>query len=318
MQPMTLKLTREIRIFYNEHRENCTHCDRKFVESTTAHLGYLQNGDLAVLCDDCSHLLKETIIRYYWMDDLFDRPNLNDKLWRYMDLAKFISILSRRELFFAAAESLNDPFEGAKGTAERKHQWDEFYLSFYREAIKTAPGMDPSVLTEEYIESNAQRLLKESDLHGKKARKCTYISCWYNSDYESEAMWRLYSLNVQNAIAIQTTTDHLYLALDRNPDVDIGKIRYIDYQERFTHPNGSFWYKRKAFEHEKEVRAITGSHNKACSGVFLPVDLSILIDCIYISPYAPKWFEDVIKDILEKYSLDKPIKHSKMNEQPFY
>ena len=37
-------------------------------------------------------------------------------------------------------------------------------------------------------------------------RNTTYISCWNRNNYESEAMWKLYSKDVTtNAIAIQTT-----------------------------------------------------------------------------------------------------------------
>jgi len=318
MQQMTLKNTRETAIFYNEHSSNCTNCGKDIVEDMTSHLGYLQNNDLAVLCDNCAYLLKETIIRYRVLAKHYDKPEPDDKLWRYMDLAKFISLLSRKELFFASAVSLNDPFEGAKGVVENKKEWDDFYLKFSRDAIITAPGMDPSVLTEEYIECNAQRLVKEMNSSGEFWRKRTCISCWYSNSYESEAMWRLYSLNIQNAVSIQTTANHLYLALDRDPYIDIGKVKYIDYKKRFTHPNGSFWYKRKAFEHEKEVRAVIVDHEGSCAGVYVPVILETLIDAIYISPYAPKWFEEVVKDIMKKYNIEKPILHSELNEVPFY
>ncbi|MEA4915498.1 MAG: hypothetical protein VB061_13110 [Christensenella sp.] len=318
MQPMTLRKSRDIDIFYNEHSSNCTNCGKAFHTDMTTHLGYLHDDSLAVLCDKCSSLLKETIVRYRVLEKLFDEPEPDDRLWRYMDLAKFISILGRRELYFPSAETLNDPFEGAKGVIERKQEWDDFYLRFSREAIKTAPGMDPSVLTEEYIENNAQRLVRELNSSGEFNRKCTFISCWYNNNYESEAMWRLYSLNIQNAVAIQTTAKNLYLALDRDPYVDIGKVRYIDYNKRFTHPNGSFWYKRKAFEHEKEVRIITRDHRETCSGVYHAIDLEILIDKVYISPFAPRWFEEVVKDIMGKYGLDKPVVYSEMNGVPFY
>ena len=316
MQPMTLKHTRESSRYYDEHRSNCTNCGKKIFPYMTTHVGYLTNNDLAVLCDECANLLKETIIRYKVLEELFDKPEPEDKLWRYMDLAKFISILARKELYFPSADALNDPFEGAKGVIEHKQAWDDFYMEFSRQAIKTAPGMDPNVLTEEYVETNARRLVKDINSFGEKDRKCTFISCWYNSNYESEAMWRLYSLNVQNAVAIQTTAQHLNLALDKR--ASIGKVRYIDYKKRFTHPNASFWYKRKAFEHEREVRAIIFKRKASCKGVYQPVNLEILIDKIYISPFAPKWFEEVILDILDKYGLDKPVVYSEMNGVPFY
>lgn len=62
-------------------------------------------------------------------------------------------------------------------------------------------------------------------------------------------------MNVSNAVAIQTIAEHLYLALNRSPQIDIGKVQYIDYSKQYTPINDSFWVKRKAYEYEQEVRA---------------------------------------------------------------
>ena len=40
-------------------------------------------------------------------------PPIETKLWRYMDFAKFVSLLESRALFFVRADKLDDPFEGA-------------------------------------------------------------------------------------------------------------------------------------------------------------------------------------------------------------
>ena len=229
MQEMTQNFTRELRVFYKENHKKCTHCSRPFTTGKTAHLGYLSNGKYAVLCNECSKLLKETVTRYYWMKDSYIKPNPDDKLWRYMDLAKLISIVSTNSLFFPVASSFDDPFEGAKGVADQKERWDKFYLDFFKKAIESAPKQIFSDLTAENVESDAQRLLSDMAACGLNSRNNTYISCWYGNEYESEAMWKLYSKDVTNAIAIQTTAEHLYLALGCSPDIDIGKIQYIDY-----------------------------------------------------------------------------------------
>ena len=109
----------------------------------------------------------------------------------------------------------------------------------------------------------------------------------------------------------------MYEALDKDPAIEIGKVKYIDFSKRFSSVNGSFWYKRKAFEHEREVRAIITSH-QAHSGIEKAVDLEKLISAVYISPYAPKWFEDVVRDVMQKYELNKPLYYSEMLKTPFY
>lgn len=252
------------------------------------------------------------------MEPEYDKILPEAILWRYMDLAKFISLISKRKLFFASAESFEDIFEGAKGNTERKPQWDNYYLDFFRHAIQTFPGARPEELTDDYVRMNSKRLLSEMEAAGKISRKHTFISCWHCNQHESEAMWKLYSTNVRNAVAIQTTYQQLYEALDRSPEITIGKIKYIDYSTQFSPINGAYWYKRKSFEYEQEVRAIIQNKGTYAGGIEKEIDLEKLISAIYISPYAPRWFEDVVVDIVDKYELHKPVYHSDMTKQPFY
>ena len=275
MQKMTLKHTRELDIFYNEHSKKCTNCGRDFEDGDCVHLGYLKNREYAVLCDDCSHLLEETVVRYHWTKPEYEEPSPGDMLWRYMDLAKYIDLISRKELYFAAASTFDDIFEGAKGIMDNKDEWDDFYLDFFKKAIITAPGQDISKLTDEKIRQDSERLLNEINKSGEISRNSTYISCWHLNNYESEAMWKLYSKDVTNAIAIQTTSYHLYEALYKDPYISIGKVKYVDLNKRFTSINGAFWYKRKSFEHEKEVRAIIKKHNEEKNGISVPINMSV-------------------------------------------
>lgn len=131
-------------------------------------------------------------------------------------------------------------------------------------------------------------------------------------------MWKLYSVNIKNAVAIQTTAGHLYEALDRAPYITIGKVRYVDYNKRFSSINGAYWYKRKSFEHEWEVRAIILDHKTTSNGLYIPINIKRLVDCVYIFPYAPSWFEEVVHSIIEKYELTCPVVYSEMSKQPFY
>lgn len=255
--------------------------------------------------------MSEEIIRY-------EEVSPTAKLWRYMDLAKFISLIGKKKLYFASLESFEDIFEGAKGTVNRKGIWDGLYSDFFKKAIQTVPGMNREDLTDEYIEKNSMRLLSEWGAMGELERKNVFVSCWHCNQYESDAMWKLYSANVKNALAIQTTGRQLFEALGKDPSVEIGKVRYIDYTKQFAPINGAYWCKRKSFEYEQEVRAVTHVRKAACCGIEKDVDIEKLITGIYISPYAPKWFEDVVRDITEKYGLNKPIFYSEMAAKPFY
>jgi hypothetical protein len=58
--------------------------------------------------DRCVSDLKETEHESFRLPTNKDIP-----IWRYVDLAKYLSMLSGRGLFFARATSLGDPFEGS-------------------------------------------------------------------------------------------------------------------------------------------------------------------------------------------------------------
>jgi hypothetical protein len=52
---------------------------------------------------------------------VFESPGDPDiPLWRYMDLAKLVSLLDRGALWFARADLLGDRFEGSYGAANAR------------------------------------------------------------------------------------------------------------------------------------------------------------------------------------------------------
>lgn len=69
-----------------------------------------------------------------------------------------------------------------------------------------------------------------------------------------------------------------------------------------------------------QVNIITGrsKSGKSVVGDIKAVDLEKLISAVYISPYAPKWFEDVVRNVMQKYELNKPLYYSEMLNTPFY
>ena len=122
MQEMTHRHTRELDIFYKERRDGCTSCGKPFSDGMCVHLGYLSSHVPAVVCDNCALKLAETVVGYHWSKEEYEKPNPADKLWRYMDLAKFLHLVLSGKLYFASADSFEDPFEGAKGIVERKEK----------------------------------------------------------------------------------------------------------------------------------------------------------------------------------------------------
>ena len=79
-------------------------------------------------------------------------------------------------------------------------------------------------------------------------------------------------------------------------------------------------YKRKAFEHERELRAvymwvfITG---EAPLGEYEPVNVDALVESVYVAPGAPRWFRDTVQNLIIRYSLTATVQQSKLDASPF-
>jgi hypothetical protein len=201
-----------------------------------------------------------------------DPASRDEPLWKYLDFIKFVSLIDSGAFYFARADQLLDPYEGSYPMADHR-----------------------------------------------KIRKKVYLNCWHQSGYESAAMWELYAPK-NEGIAIVSTFDKLSSSFAKAKDHKIyfGQVNYIDYsgiKEPSSDPVMPFAYKRKSFEHEKEVRAIIynpGNDKRQYKGVFIPVDISQVIQQVFIAPYAEDWVVDLVKNLLKKYSVKVPVSKSRL------
>lgn len=233
-----------------------------------------------------------------------------EKIWRYMDFAKFVNLLDTESLFFCRADRFEDEWEGTfpKGTIDK-----------YNLKEKSIPSDDGN----KYSLCEWQKV-KEARSH--------LINCWHVNDYESDAMWKLYSSNKQS-IAVQSTIGRLKRCFKKTAETEriwIGEVEYVDFKIRkpnnrffnMGEPNTlkTFFLKRKGFEHEKEIRAITNTvynKHKQEKGILVDVDLNELVEMIVISPISEDWFSDLIKDIIKKYNYKFCVKKSELGIQPY-
>ena len=212
------------------------------------------------------------------------------KIWRYMDFTKFIEILEHDALFFPKVDLFEDQFEGSYSRGNTK----------LREFV--------------YSRSEKKKDIDASITQIKKIRKYIVVNCWHMSPYESAAMWKLYALS-NESICIQTTYKKLRWCLDK--DVKIGMVKYIDYNKSWIPESNiyyPFFYKRKSFEHERELRAIQNLSNEVIEDIFLKdelkkggiwkkVKLNNLIQNIYLPPNCTNWFYDLVKKVVKRYGL---------------
>lgn len=255
-----------------------------------------------------------------------DSPNA--KIWRYMDLAKFLSLLDRRCLFFSRLDRLSefDPFEGhftrmnvaLDGTKfeDMSEEWREAYG--VKDEKTFSAMIDASKLGREYIV--------------KYHRPETFVNSWHIKEHESAAMWKVYLTN-NEGIAVQSTYQRLIESLTsyNEFDVYVGKIKYINYENEVI-PRHSilspFMRKRKSFEYEDELRALIWTpqygkndlaNNKFANahGLEVAVDIERLIENIFVAPSAPSWILDVIRSVTKKFGIGKIVTQSSLASSPF-
>ena len=228
--------------------------------------------------------------------------NKDQKVWRYMDFTKFVSILEDQALFFSRLSTFTDPLEG----------------------FLTKPVVDefrniPDGLTAE--EEERRRAISESNLRVlRMGRNLIFVSSWHMNDYESVAMWELY-LKSGEGVAIQSTVKRMIDSFaNTENEVYIGQIDYVDYENDEIPWNNVLYlalHKRKSFEHEREVRAIVMSPENS-PGKLIDVDLNILIDRIFVAPNSPVWIHDLVKKAISRYGLSKKVVHSGLEQSPMY
>ena len=227
---------------------------------------------------------------------VFTPPPDDAILWRYMDFPKFVSLVDSSSLFFPRADQLGDPFEGSFSP-----------LNF-------------STLAERYTPDVAEGIRKAMPGFAR-LRASHFINCWHWNDYESDAMWKIYS--EKNAgIAVKTDFASLAQSFIGDTNVFVGQVRYVDYNHDMIPESNVFYaylHKRNHFAHEREVRAIAtnspGSDDPH-PGLYCEVDLSVLIHAVVLSPLAPAWIAQLVRSVADKYGLQAPITASILAERP--
>lgn len=224
------------------------------------------------------------------------------KIWRYIDLAKFIWLLENHKLYLSRLDLLRDSHEGAVPLSTIQAR-NEFYGKLAPSIVEVIPEIN------------------------RKLRTSVYVSCWCQGNDESEAMWRLYCPD-NKGVAIQLTYQGLVDSIAHEPLLHIGCVKYIDYEKDWF-PEGNTYYpvmhKRIAFSHEREIRLaklwVDNYHaGNQPAGISVDWDIERFMEALYIDPYAPDWYKDVVVAVVQKFcpNLEKRIVWSRIRAMPLY
>jgi len=211
----------------------------------------------------------------------------NTIVWKYLDLSKFLDLLLSKKLFMSRSDKFEDQYEGT------------FSEPTYEEIRKIAEN-NPKFLN--YYKSHREKIA---------------ISSWHINEYESFAMWQIFTKN-NEGLAIQSTVGRLKEALkpERRTEQYIGEVNYIDYKKEYIPFNDTFFpflFKRKSFQYEREVRIISDvSQNniELNDGLKIDVDIQQLIEKIYIHPKSENWYKNLVIQLMEQLGFNFSIEKS--------
>lgn len=213
-------------------------------------------------------------------------------VWKYLDLSKFLDLLMSQKLFMSRSDKFEDQYEGT------------FSEPTFEEIRKLSID-NPDFLN--YYKSHKEKVA---------------ISSWHINEYESFAMWQIFTQNSEG-LAIQSTIGRLQNALqpETNFDQHIGEVNYIDYKKEYIPFDDMFFpflFKRKSFQYEREVRIITDTgENKITlnEGLKINVDISQLIEKIYIHPKSENWYKNLVIQLVKQLGFDFTIEKSDLESE---
>jgi hypothetical protein len=211
----------------------------------------------------------------------------NTIVWKYLDLSKFLDLLLSQKLFMSRSDKFEDQYEGT------------FSEPTFEEIKKLAIN-NPEFLN-----------------YYKTHREKVAISSWHINEYESFAMWQIFTQNSEG-LAIQSTIGRLQKALvpETNLKQYIGQVNYIDYKKEYIPFDDLFFpflFKRKSFQYEREVRIISDTSDTDITindGIKINVDINQLIDKIYIHPKSENWYKNLVIELVSKLDFDIRIEKS--------
>lgn len=222
-----------------------------------------------------------------------DNPNIKlpedpeTIVWKYLDLSKFLDLLLSKKLFMSRSDKFEDQYEGT------------FSEPTFEEIRKL------SIDNPEFLN------------YYKTHREKVAISSWHINEYESFAMWEIFTQNSEG-LAIQSTIGRLQKALQPEEHFQqyIGEVNYIDYKKEYIPFDDLFFpflYKRKSFQYEREVRIIsdvTKNNLKLNDGLKINVDVNQLIEKIYIHPKSENWYKNLVIQLVAKLGFNIAIEKS--------
>jgi hypothetical protein len=219
-------------------------------------------------------------------------------LWRYMDIAKFSSLLETKSLYFRRLDLLraggNDPdtSEGVLAPGGQSH------IAKIDHELSEGLGID----------LNPEEIMRGYQIHAS----CSWVSCWTMKSFEDHKMWTVYA-PAPSSVVIRTNVQRLQLSLKASPEaLTFGKVRYSPLESprplTMSWNNPSF-HKPERFMWEEEYRILRNlgasermpHDDPKWHGRLTKVRLRQLVAQIRMHPSASSGDFETVRHLLAKY-----------------
>jgi hypothetical protein len=242
------------------------------------------------------------------------------KIWRFLDLAKLVSMFTNKALYFACPTEFKDHYEGylprshVQAYVGMAQNWISQMVETRDQLVAAHPDKDP-VLFDAVIRNATAQL--DVPLLLKNVATRFGVNCWHKNENESAAMWQLYG----NCGAIESTISRLQSAFSRKGMI-FDEVRYMDFDTdpiEKGHRHYGLFIKRKSFQHEQELRATILLEHFG-KGELVECDIEQLVTAIYVAPLAAPYYVEAVRNVVQRIgaSIAIPIIPSSLLTGPDY
>jgi hypothetical protein len=225
-----------------------------------------------------------------------DKTDPSTSIYRYMDLPELFALLINQELFFCRSTCLSDN-EECKLTEE---DFQRLKFDFKQLSSTASSNLDSDYSKlKEYIESTRNEL---------------FLSSWSKSK-DNYGLWKIYTDNSKFGICIETTYEEINKLINNNKHhvIMANDVKYEkrDFKKLIecinTNDNDNaikelmnlvIFHKSEHYKYENEYRIVAFNNdvNKG-EGIKFSIEPFTFIKSIYLSPFMPEWFKNVLMEI---------------------
>ena len=258
-------------------------------------------------------------------------------IWRYMDLASFMSLVLEKQLMFRRTNCFKDVYdtfvdldsksiESIIKALKDAQKSPNSFIKIHEINPKEEETSDGSMSIKQiqpFWTDNGMQILFDATGNLICLSDMVYCSSWHENDHENYALWKIYLGNKPEGVAIKTSVKKICNILNnQSNDFFIGRIDYDSSKKNIFNEGLSnhaiILRKKKEYEYEKEIRIYTIEKDMKNSQpyLYLPItNMEDFVEELWISPFVGNWFSETIHSFIKQNNLNIKVEHSSIKER---